>query len=64
MGFNDYPANQREERGVVHWASREVDNPQMYLKQWGFCLGEDRLARYLSQLEVRFIVFNFYYKAW
>lgn len=50
MGFSDSPANWTEEWGGVHWASREIDNPQTYLKQWGFCLGEGRLARDLSQL--------------
>lgn len=48
MDFSDSPANWRWESGLVDWASREVDNPQMNFKQWGFWLGEVSLARYLN----------------
>lgn len=48
MDFSDSPANWRWEGRLVDWASREVGNPQMDFKQWGFWLGEVSLARYLN----------------
>lgn len=48
MDLKDYPADWREEGGMVAWASREVCDPQINFKQWESWLAEVSQARYLN----------------